>query len=88
MLLVRDGATYAGRARTPLLIRNCYGDEVDEQVSARFRVVDADARGGSWRATRIEGAITERSKWKGCMVAFIEWTVEGTLGGGGSDRDA
>jgi hypothetical protein len=79
MTLTRDGAIYAGRDRTPLLIRNCLGDEVDEGVRARFRVVEAASRDGRWRAVAIEGAISERSAWSGCMEASIRWTVRGVI---------
>jgi hypothetical protein len=73
------GTRYSGRARTPLLIRNCFGDEVDERVLARFRVVDAALWHGRWRATKIEGAIAERSVRSGCMVASIRWSVRGGI---------
>lgn len=79
MTLTRDGSIYVGRDHTPLLIRNCFGDEVDERVRARFRVVEAASRDGRWRAVGIEGAVTERSAWSGCMVASIRWTVRGVI---------
>ncbi|HEY6566288.1 MAG TPA: hypothetical protein VI341_02115 [Actinomycetota bacterium] len=79
MTLTREGATYAGRDHTPLLIRNCLGDEIDERVRARFRVVEAASREGRWRAMEIDGSIAERSAWRGCMVASIRWTVHGVL---------
>lgn len=75
--LTREGAIYAGRDHTPLLIHNCFGDETDERVRARFRVVDAASRRGRWRAVEIDGSIAERSAWRGCMVASIRWTVHG-----------
>lgn len=79
MTLARDGAIYAGRASTPLLIRNCFGDEIAEHVRARFRVVEAASRDGRWRAVGIEGAISERSASNGCMVASIRWAVRGVI---------
>jgi hypothetical protein len=79
MTLARDGAIYSDRARTPLLIRNCFGDEIDERVLARFRVVGATSRRGRWQATKIEGTVSERVAWKGCTTASIVWSVRGTV---------
>jgi hypothetical protein len=77
MRLARDGTTYVARGRTPLLLRNCLGDEVDETVKARLRVVSATVRHGRWQATKIEGTLWERSAWEGCMTASITWDVHG-----------
>ena len=79
VLLDRDGTTYAARAETPLLIRNCLGGETAEEVDATFDVVEAAATRGRWRATKIEGSITERSVWEGCMTASITWDVRGIV---------
>ena len=45
--LTREGRRYRGEARTPLLIRNCFGNVVDEDVTARFRVLRAESQGAT-----------------------------------------
>lgn len=79
MAVLRSGSSYSGRARTPLLIRNCFGDSAPEMVRARFEVVDAAAIHGRWVATKIRGTIDERSRWPGCMAASIRWAVRGMV---------
>jgi hypothetical protein len=78
-LLRRRRATYAARLRTPLFVRNCFGDVVDERLDVRLRVTAAAAVGGQWRATRIRGSIVEVSSYSGCVTAAIEWAVSGAL---------
>ncbi len=77
--LRRDGAVYAAMLRTPLFVRNCFGDLVDESLDVRFRVTRAAPVDGAWRATAIEGTITEVSSYGGCLTASIRWTVRGSL---------
>ena len=79
--LTRDGRSYRGKARTPLLIRNCFGNVVDEDVTARFRVLSAEPRSRGWLASEIEGTIMERSSWEGCTEASIRWNVTSVLPG-------
>jgi hypothetical protein len=86
MRLARDGATYVARGRTPLLLRNCLGDEVAETLKADLRVVNATVRQGRWQATKIEGTLWERSAWEGCMTASITWHVHGISRWKGSEE--
>jgi hypothetical protein len=78
-ILRRRRATYAARLRTPLFVRNCFGDVVDERLDVRLRVTAAAPVGGQWRATRIEGSVGEVSKFRGCVTASIDWSVRGSL---------
>lgn len=77
--LRRDGAAYAATLRTPLFIRNCFGDVSREALDVRLRVTRAAAIRGAWRATAIDGSIEEVSSYRGCMTATIAWDVRGTL---------
>lgn len=79
--LQRSGATYSATLRTPFFVRNCFGRLTDEALDVRLRVTAAAPVRGSWRATKIEGAITEVSKHPGCVTASIVWAVRGTLQG-------
>ena len=77
--LRRDDAVYTAKLRTPLFIRNCHGDVVDEALVVRLRVSRAAALDGEWRATKIEGSIREISSYGGCLTATIDWNVHGSL---------
>lgn len=77
--LGRDGAVYAADLRTPLFIRNCFGDVVDESLAVRLRVVRAAPLGHAWRATAVEGTIGEVSSYGGCLTATVDWQVRGSL---------
>ena len=77
--LDRDGAVYAASVRTPLFVRNCFGDVIDEALRVRLRVTRAAALRDEWRATKIEGTIDEVSSYGGCMTATVDWDVHGTL---------
>jgi len=79
--LRRSGASYAAALRTPFFVRNCFGRLTDEALDVRLRVKAAAPVRGSWRATKIEGSITEVSKHPGCITASIVWSVRGTLQG-------
>lgn len=77
--LDRDGAVYAASVRTPLFVRNCFGDVIDEALDVRLRVTRAAPLRDEWRATKIEGTIDEVSSYGGCMTASVDWDVRGTL---------
>jgi hypothetical protein len=77
--LRRDDALYEAKLRTPLFIRNCHGDVVDEALVVRLRVTRAAPLDGEWRATKIEGTIREVSSSGGCLTARIDWHVHGAL---------
>ena len=77
--LDRDGAVYTASVRTPLFVRSCFGDVIDEMVDVRLRVTRAAPIRDEWRATKIEGTIGEVSSYGGCMTATVDWDVRGTL---------
>jgi hypothetical protein len=77
--LRRDDTIYQAKLRTPLFIRNCFGDLVDEALVVRLRVTRAAPLEGEWRATKIEGSIKEVSSYGGCVTASIDWNVHGSL---------
>jgi hypothetical protein len=79
--LRRSGASYSAGLRTPFFVRNCFGRLTDEALDVRLGVEAAAPVRGSWRATKIEGTITEVSKHPGCVTASIVWAVRGTLQG-------
>ena len=78
-MLGRTDAVYSATLRTPLFVRNCFGDVVDEVLDVRLRVTAAAPLRGRWRATRIEGTIEEVSSYGGCITATIDWNVRGAL---------
>jgi hypothetical protein len=77
--LLRADAVYTAMLRTPLFVRNCFGDVIDETVDVRLRVSGAAPVRGRWRATTFEGSIDEVSSYGGCMTATIDWGVRGSL---------
>ena len=78
-MLRRAGAVYEATLRTPLFVRNCFGDVTDEALDVRLRIRGAAPLDGRWRATKLEGAIHEVSSYGGCMTATIDWDVHGSL---------
>ena len=77
--LRRDDAVYTAKLSTPLFIRNCHGDVVEEALVVRLRVTRAAPLDGEWRATKFEGSISEVSAYGGCLTATIDWRVHGSL---------
>lgn len=78
-MLPRKGARYAATVSTPLFITSCFGSVIDESVGVDLRVTAAAPVHGSWRATKIEGTVHERSTASGCMSASIDWNVRGVV---------
>jgi hypothetical protein len=78
-ILARRGAVYRRRARTPFLIRDCFGRTNDEALVVRIRVREAAAIDGDWRAQDISGAIRESSRSPGCGAASIRWFLRGQV---------
>ncbi|MDH4113327.1 MAG: fibronectin type III domain-containing protein [Actinomycetota bacterium] len=78
-ILRRMRAMYVAKLRTPLFVRNCFGDVIREALDVRLKVTKAAPLGDAWRATKIEGTIAEVSSYRGCKTATIGWTVHGSL---------
>jgi hypothetical protein len=77
--LRRTDGVYEATLRTPLFVRNCFGEVVEEVLDMHLRVSKAAPLEGRWRATKFVGAIDEISSYGGCMTATIDWSVRGLL---------
>jgi len=79
VVLDRMPASYQGTVTAHSLV-TCGGTHVATSVVFDLHVTQADEVGGVWRATKIEGTMTQRSASQlGCVSSGVDYTVAGSL---------
>jgi len=79
-VLQRKGAAYAGTVSAQFQLRTCHGSSVDESLAIALHVTKAGVVHHEWRATAIEGSMTESLSASGCITGVNHWDIAGKSG--------
>lgn len=78
-VLDRTRRRYRGVAHGPFLLRSCHGGVIDGRIAMGTHVAAAGPVNRTWRATRVEGTLTESGAANGCATATITWAFAGVI---------
>ncbi len=77
--LHRSGASYGGTVFGPHSIGSCHGGTVNETLLFHVRLTAAAVVRGQWRATKIDGTLSESAASSGCVTGRISWSFKGAI---------
>jgi hypothetical protein len=79
-LVFPKSTRYQGVGSGPFLIRSCFNDPVNEDLTLVFTVKKGEVRGGVFTATTLKGTVREVAKTPGCVTAARTFAFTATRG--------
>ncbi len=77
--LPKRRAAYAGTVRSTFRISSCHGGSVFETLVIHLHVTAAKVLHHEWRASKLEGTLSESASSPGCLTGHIDWSYAGTV---------